>query len=244
VRPDKVKIYRGRGCDDCNGSGFMGRCAIYEILRVDDDLRRLIMRNAPASEVKKAAVKAGMRTLRQDGWQKVIEGATTPEEILEVAEEDKDGSVPAPAANQEEVQSVRFSQAVKTAASDSKEKPLENHGRFFMRLNHTVNIQYRLLKGPDPADEAFDETPEESSFTKNISAGGLAFVAQNPIPAGTILDLKIELPGDDQPIQCLAKVMRVEGPDPGKAHVVAVCFLDLSASMRARLDKFVLKESK
>ncbi|MDP3726718.1 MAG: ATPase, T2SS/T4P/T4SS family, partial [bacterium] len=80
-----VKLYRGKGCEKCNFTGFWGRVAIFEILLVNDEIREMIMKRVPAGEIKKSALAKGMRTLRQNGWQKVITGFTTPEEILEVA---------------------------------------------------------------------------------------------------------------------------------------------------------------
>ncbi len=81
------RFLRGRGCPKCFGSGYAGRIAIYEILRVDDTIRHLVMENAEASRIKEAAMAAGMRTLLQDGAAKVLAGITTLEEVLRVASE-------------------------------------------------------------------------------------------------------------------------------------------------------------
>jgi len=81
------QLRHGRGCNKCFGSGYHGRIAIYEILRVSDDIRHLVMENAEASRIKAAAVAAGMRTLRQDGAAKVLAGVTTIEEVLRVTNE-------------------------------------------------------------------------------------------------------------------------------------------------------------
>jgi type II secretion system protein E len=83
-------IYEPVGCDDCRGSGFKGRTGIYEILIVDDHIRPLIINRASAGEIKREALKHGLCTLRDDGWRKVLDGVTTVEEILKVAEEDED----------------------------------------------------------------------------------------------------------------------------------------------------------
>ena len=83
-------IYEPAGCDDCRGSGFKGRTGIYEILIVTDHIRPLIIDRAAASDIMKVARRHGLRTLREDGWNKVLNGVTTVEEILRVTEESED----------------------------------------------------------------------------------------------------------------------------------------------------------
>ncbi len=82
------KIYEPNGCDDCRGSGFKGRTGIYELLVINDAIRPLIIERAPASDIKREALKHGLHTLRDDGWRKVLDGVTTVEEILRVSEDD------------------------------------------------------------------------------------------------------------------------------------------------------------
>ena len=82
----KVKFYEGRGCDECKATGYKGRTAIYEVLIVDSDIRSLIMEKNSADIIKEKAVERGMRTLRQDGWEKIKMGVTTPAEVLRVTE--------------------------------------------------------------------------------------------------------------------------------------------------------------
>jgi type II secretory ATPase GspE/PulE/Tfp pilus assembly ATPase PilB-like protein len=79
-----VKIFRGRGCDYCNSTGYYGRTAIYEVLELDSDIRSVILDKPRAEDIKRMAVTKGMRTLRQDGWQNVLSGVTTPVEVLNV----------------------------------------------------------------------------------------------------------------------------------------------------------------
>ena len=83
-------IYEPDGCDECRGSGFKGRTGIYEILAVDDHIRPLVINRASAGEIKHEALKHGLRTLRDDGWCKVLAGTTTVEEVLRVTEEDEE----------------------------------------------------------------------------------------------------------------------------------------------------------
>ena len=76
------------GCEECFHSGYQGRTAIYELLPMVEDLRELVMKNVSATELKRAAIASGMRTLRQDGTNKVIAGRTSPEEVMRVTQLD------------------------------------------------------------------------------------------------------------------------------------------------------------
>jgi type IV pilus assembly protein PilB len=81
---DGLVLYRGAGCDHCRQTGYKGRIGVYELLVVTDRIRELVVRRAPANEVRDAARSEGFRTMRDDGVQKVLEGVTTIEEILRV----------------------------------------------------------------------------------------------------------------------------------------------------------------
>ena len=81
---DTLVTYHGKGCESCSFTGFRGRCGIYELLIMDDDIRHLILQKSTAQIIKEAARKKGMKTLREDGWEKVINQQTTVEEILRV----------------------------------------------------------------------------------------------------------------------------------------------------------------
>ncbi|HEY5654151.1 MAG TPA: GspE/PulE family protein [Pontiella sp.] len=82
-------IYEAVGCDECRGNGYKGRTGIFEILSVTDEIRPLIIAHSSASTIKKTALGQGMKTLREDGWDKVLAGVTTIDEILRVTEEDE-----------------------------------------------------------------------------------------------------------------------------------------------------------
>ena len=75
-------IYKGRGCDTCKGSGYKGRIALYEVMPMYEPLKELVLQGASAIEIKREAINAGMRTLRQSGIQKMLDGVTTLEEVL------------------------------------------------------------------------------------------------------------------------------------------------------------------
>jgi type IV pilus assembly protein PilB len=76
-----VKIFKGKGCAVCNGTGYKGRAGLYEVMEVDDEIRELILIGASAVELKKKAIERGMITLRRSGLVKVKEGVTTLEEV-------------------------------------------------------------------------------------------------------------------------------------------------------------------
>jgi type IV pilus assembly protein PilB len=84
----KVQLRRGKGCDECNRTGFRGRVALYEVMPVREEIKDLVLRGGSALEIKRDGVRLGMKTLRQAGLTKVEEGVTTLEEILRVTAPD------------------------------------------------------------------------------------------------------------------------------------------------------------
>ncbi|HKZ04454.1 MAG TPA: type II secretion system ATPase GspE [Methylomirabilota bacterium] len=82
------ELFHGKGCDECRGTGYRGRTGIYELLRVTEAIRSLIVRKAPAAEIRREAMAQGMVTLREDGWAKACAGLTTISEILRVTEDE------------------------------------------------------------------------------------------------------------------------------------------------------------
>jgi len=76
-----VKIQKGKGCGICNNTGYKGRCGLYEVMEVDDEIRELVLVGASAVELKKKAIERGMITLRRSGLIKVAAGMTTLEEV-------------------------------------------------------------------------------------------------------------------------------------------------------------------
>jgi type II secretion system protein E len=87
--PETFVLYRGRGCDRCKRTGYRGRIGLFELLLVDDSLKDLILARASSGEIKEAAIRNGMWTLRQDGWSKALAGLTTLEEVERVTHEDE-----------------------------------------------------------------------------------------------------------------------------------------------------------
>ena len=80
----KVQFYKGKGCATCNFTGMKGRVAIYEVMPISEELRDAILKNASTAELRSMAQSQGMRSLRQAGLLKVLEGTTTVEEVLRV----------------------------------------------------------------------------------------------------------------------------------------------------------------
>src|SRR5580658_7493603 len=89
IAPDgnTVVCYAGRGCERCFGSGYKGRMGIFELMELGDEIRQLIMKNADAASITNVARRNGMRNLREDGWLKVMSGATTADEVMRVTQE-------------------------------------------------------------------------------------------------------------------------------------------------------------
>ncbi len=77
-------LYRPAGCTACSKTGYRGRLALHEVMRVSEEIERMAVAHSSAAEIAKVAIEQGMRTLRDDGWIKVIEGRTAIEEILRV----------------------------------------------------------------------------------------------------------------------------------------------------------------
>ncbi len=82
-------IHEAAGCEECRGTGFRGRTGIYEILAINESIRPLVVARASSATIKQEAIRRGMRTLREDGWTKVLKGVTTLEEVMRVTEEDE-----------------------------------------------------------------------------------------------------------------------------------------------------------
>ncbi len=79
-----VTLTRGKGCEKCRQTGYRGRTGIFELLVMNDDLKEVVIRRGPVGEIREAARAAGMRSLREDGLQKALQGITTVDEVLRV----------------------------------------------------------------------------------------------------------------------------------------------------------------
>jgi type IV pilus assembly protein PilB len=77
-----LKLFKGRGCEQCGDTGYKGRCGLYEVMRVDNAVRDLILAGASSVELREQAIENGMITLRGSGLQKIRDGLTSIEEVV------------------------------------------------------------------------------------------------------------------------------------------------------------------
>jgi type IV pilus assembly protein PilB len=84
----KVTVMKGRGCNTCNNTGYKGRVALYEVMPFTDPLKELVLQGASSAEIKTEMIRGGVQSLRMAGIAKILEGMTTPEEVLRTTVED------------------------------------------------------------------------------------------------------------------------------------------------------------
>jgi type IV pilus assembly protein PilB len=80
------QLFKPRGCDYCTGTGFRGRIGVFEMMEMNNEIRELAFERAATNKIRKAAIAGGMKTLLADGRLKVLNGTTTAEEIVKVAQ--------------------------------------------------------------------------------------------------------------------------------------------------------------
>ncbi len=85
----KAKLLKGAGCGNCAETGFKGRIAVYEVMVLSETLRDFILNGATSAEIKKQAIREGMKTLRRSGLDKLAEGTTTLKEVHRVSVSDR-----------------------------------------------------------------------------------------------------------------------------------------------------------
>jgi type IV pilus assembly protein PilB len=78
----ELGFFKGKGCDQCNGTGLKGRQGVYEVMVMTPHIRKLVMQNVGAAEIRDGAIEEGMLTLRMDAWLKVMKGITTTEQMI------------------------------------------------------------------------------------------------------------------------------------------------------------------
>lgn len=228
LKSNRFKVFKGKGCSSCNFTGFWGRTAIYEILIVNEKIKDLIVKKTPSSRIKKAAIASGMRTLRQDGWQKVLDGVAAPEEVMQVTSAEEE------AVKIEAMEKTPVVSAIKIEDDEFS----GSDKRIFERLDRKLNVRFTIyiLK-----EELLESSPhlERFSVTKNVSAGGLLFVSNISLPVGSILEMKLELPDAEPPMQCMARIVRTIEVEPDKSYNIGVYFLDIKSADRSRIKKYI-----
>jgi type II secretory ATPase GspE/PulE/Tfp pilus assembly ATPase PilB-like protein len=238
INATDVRIFMGKGCDQCNNTGFYGRTAIYEILLVDEEIRTAILEKKRTNDIKRMAIQHGMRTLRQDGWQKVLEGVTTPEEVINVTVKDDLEDL------KEMVRSLQvkkhLSANIKVLEQDLSAQKNDFDSRVYERIEDELRLRFQIVnKSDSKPSKIVTDGIEHSTYTKDISAGGLRFMLSATISVGTILALKIQLKENERSVDCMAKICRVE-KDTLSGHFFIVCYyLDITSADRVKIDQYV-----
>ena len=272
-----IKIFHGTGCEHCNFTGFYGRTAIYEMLIIDHDIEKLITEKSTALQIKRQAMKNGMKTLVVDGWSKVVGGITTPEEVLNVCQ---DLDLDTKETDEEEEGDDEWLSSDEKIGRCGKQDDLMDSERLHMRLPVRLPLDFRLvektegdvmkLKKRPEKDKSFvnkgeirekeslfagdiitEKVPDDRddvkpykkvpTYTIDISAGGVVFESRYMMPVGSIVELIVDIPEEEKPIKCLAKIVRVEKDLP-RTFYIAVCYLDMSGEGRKKIDDFGKKE--
>ena len=251
---EDITIYKASGCDHCNQTGYYGRMAIYEILILNDALRAAILEKPRSDYIKKIAMREGMKTLRQSGWQCVLDGCTTPDEVINVTVKDEyleekttQVAVAEEAANSAHdtssiIEDFRLSKTLK-AADDANASYRE---RIYPRSNFPVDVAFKVVKPSTENADAFDAAGQEMvAMTENISAGGLLFRSPHPLDVGTVLELKMHMQDGSESVTCLAKVCRTsENGSPEAKYLVATYYLDISSVDRVKINRYILEKLK
>lgn len=86
--PENIPIYRPVGCEACRNTGYHGRHGIFEMMDLNNEIRQMILQNCSSGQIREAAIRAGMRSLAEDGFRLVRKGITTPEEVMRVCKEE------------------------------------------------------------------------------------------------------------------------------------------------------------
>ena len=81
---EDIRLYKGKGCKVCGDTGYDGRLGIFEVLEITEEIRKVILADSSAGEIRKVAKEQGMRSMMEDGVDKVLKGMTTFEEVLRV----------------------------------------------------------------------------------------------------------------------------------------------------------------
>ena len=238
-----VKIFKGKGCDHCNQTGFYGRTAIHEILVMSELIRAAVLEKPRSDYIKKVAMGQGMMTLRQAGWQKVFEGVTTPTEVMNVTAKEnfslesvdsEEKKAKTPSYPEETLRRLRM------IPQETLEAKNEYESRVYKRVDETIEVSYKILYGEKEDPQTLTVRGiEHSTVAKNISAGGLVLVSNHSLFIGAILELKIRLKEGERSIDCLAKVCRVEEHSLTNMYNVIIYYLDISSANRVKIDNFV-----
>jgi len=239
---DDIKIYKGKGCDHCNGTGFYGRVAIYEILIINDAIRAAILEKPRSDYIKRIAMQEGLATLRQNGWQAVLSGITTPDEIINATIKDEEIDIPVKKDEQTAVIAKKEPRSVKIKKQGDWVKNNQYESRIYPRAYEPVKIRYKLMKtDPNNPKVLLSDGIEYTTLSEDVSAGGLRFISKVMLAVDSIIELKFDLQGQQENVNCLAKVCRVEEDSLESVHTIVAYYLDISSTDRAAINRFVRK---
>jgi len=247
---EEIKIYKGAGCEQCHGSGYSGRSAIYEMLPVSEEIRKLIFERSSSEDIKKKAREQGMLTMRQCGWRKVLKGLTTPDEIIQVSAADSPAAVNVFSTLFSEKKKNQKTEEPPASPDESKEMDIWVDRRAFTRIKCVIPFLFRKLD-IEAEDVDFDAPREmfDEAETIDLSANGISITGTQCTP-GAAIDIRLSLPGDHEEIQCIGRVVRsipkqepVPSGSPG-LYITAVTFLAITSADRNRLDRFCKNRSK
>ena len=243
---DEITIYRGAGCDHCNQTGYYGRIAVYEILMLDDVIRAAVLDKPRSDHIKRIAMRRGLKTLRQNGWKAVLDGITTPDEVVNVTV--KDESI-------EELAGTATPAGERSAGEAATPLPTRSGGnglpqsayqqRIYPRINTPAPFSYRRVRRPGVTTDPVVEYGEErQAMTHDLSAGGMCFYCDEEIKVGAVLEIELTLTGEEtRCIHCLSRVCRSgERNDSQDArHRVCVYFLDMTTEDRRAVSQYIQK---
>ncbi|HLF19098.1 MAG TPA: ATPase, T2SS/T4P/T4SS family [Candidatus Omnitrophota bacterium] len=242
-----VRIYKGKGCEYCNGTGYYGRVAIYENLMLNDRIRAAILEKPRSDYIKKIAIEEGMQTLRQNGWQAVLQGITTYEEVMNVTTKDDAlgaGNLTDKLKKDDAEQTQASLRQVKIKKQGNWSEKNDYDGRMYERSYDPISVRYRLVKKDEQNhDTLVTDGIEHSTVTEDISAGGLRFTCKQLIGVGSILELNIQAGEAGKSIDCFSKVCRVEQDNFDNAYTIVAYYLDISSADRVLIDRLVKKKA-
>jgi hypothetical protein len=171
-----------------------------------------------------------MRTLRQDGWKNVINGVTTPAEVMNVTLKEDTGKSLDPAV---------LAAHVPVSVSRSKEQQAARYFfdlRAYPRLQKDVAIEFQVMqKDKDQPQSLRPITEVVRVLTSDISGAGVSFLTDDCLLTGSLVRLRIYIDGDRDPVDFLTKVVRVIKDPVKNKFLVAVFFLDIPPGDRERL---------
>lgn len=245
-----VAIYKGAGCEHCNNTGYYGRVAIYEILTLTDNIRAAILEKPRSDYIKRIAMRNGLKTLRQNGWKAVLDGITTPDEVINVTVKDEYLEEKIEQSTSEKAYSISALKDEEDSLVYKKEKgaiKTDYRQRIYPRTSIQIPVRYKLVRKTHESTNSVENAMEMETISKNLSASGISFNTEQALAVGAILDVKLQLNGNPaHAIGCMVRVCRVEPTDKINKSIfsVATYFLNISYEDQKQISNFIEKNLK